>query len=66
MRGNLQKPTTFALAKIPAEMGRQFIYSTGGEIGEIAIEYFFGVVFIGYFYKAVKPGKLKTTAKINI
>lgn len=63
--GSIIKPVGFAIATIPAEMSKEFIYSTIGNIGEGLIGYMSGIGVIRYLYRALEPGKLKATARLS-
>lgn len=62
--GSLAKPVGFAIANVPVELTKGFIYTAVGQIGETAIGYVSGIGFVRYLYKVVQPTKLKATARL--
>ena len=62
--GSLAKPVAYAAATIPTELGKGFIYSTVGQVGETVIGYVSGVGWVRYIYKVAQPSKLKATARL--
>lgn len=63
--GSIIKPLGFAIATIPSEMSKGFIYSTIGNIGEGVIGYISGIGFVRSLYKFLEPEKLKATARVS-
>lgn len=64
MTGSLAKLIEYAVATIPGEMSKGFIYSAYGQVGETALVYLSGVGFIRYLYRIIHPGKLKVTTRL--
>jgi len=62
--GSLTKPVAFAAATIPAELGKGFLYSAVGQVGESVIGYISGIGFVRYIYKVAEPRKIKATARL--
>jgi hypothetical protein len=62
---SVAKPVAYAVATIPAELSKGFIYSAVGQIGETAIGYVSGIGFVRYLYKVIQPPKLKAVARLT-
>ena len=64
MTGSFAKPIGYAVATIPAELGKGFIHTAVGHVGEAAIGYLSGVGLLRFLYKVAQPEKLKATARV--
>jgi len=64
LTGSIAKPLGFAVATVPREMSKGFIYTAVGQVGESALGYISGIGFIRYIYKVTKPEKIKVTARV--
>ena len=49
--GSISKPLGFAVAAVPREMSKGFIYTAVGQVGEAALGYISGIGFVRYIYK---------------
>lgn len=64
LTGSFAKPVALAAATIPAELGKGFLYSAVGQVGESVIGYVSGIGFVRYIYKVAQPTKIKATARL--
>lgn len=64
LTGSISKPLGFAVATVPREMSKGFIYTAVGQVGETALGYISGIGFVRYIYKVAKPEKIKVTARV--
>lgn len=64
LTGSIAKPLGFAVATVPREMSKGFIYTAVGQVGESALGYISGIGFVRYIYKVAKPEKIKVTARV--
>lgn len=64
LTGSISKPLGFAVATVPREMSKGFIYTAVGQVGEAALSYISGIGFVRYLYKVAKPEKIKVTPRV--
>jgi hypothetical protein len=60
---SISGPAAFAIAKIPAEMSKGFIYSAFAQVGETVIGYACGIGFVRWIYKATAVTYVKGIAR---
>lgn len=61
---SVTKPLMFAVAQVPGEFTKGFVYSAIGQIGDGALGYISGIGFVRYLYRVAHPGKFKATARL--
>ena len=64
LTGSISKPLGLAVASLPREMSKRFIYTAVDQVGEAALGYISGIGFVRYVYKVVKQKKIKVTARL--
>ena len=64
LTGSIVKPVGFAIATVPAELSKGFIYTAVGQVSDGVIGYISGIGFVRYLYKVLHPSKLKETARL--
>lgn len=52
------------MSTIPAELSKGIVYTAVGQVGEAAIGYISGILFVQYLYKIAQPEKLKASARL--
>jgi len=61
---SVSKPLGYAVATIPGELTKGFVYTAVGQVGESAIGYISGVGFVRFLYKVAQPSRLKATLRL--
>lgn len=62
--GSISKLLGFAVAKVPREMSKGFIYTAVVQVGEAVLNYISRIGLIRYIYNVAKPEKIKVTAPV--
>ena len=62
--GSFSKPVIQGLATIPAELGKGYLYSAVGHVGETIIGYVSGIGVVRFVYKVAEPAKIKAVARL--
>ena len=57
LTGSFAKPIGYAVTTIPTELGKGFVDTAVGQVGEAAISYLSGVDLVRFLYKVVQPKK---------